>query len=153
MLNYEKFKELLMRKLLIYLPVEMQDSILELREQRKVNQTVEALSVKLRDGSYLPYIEVNALYQRYLACRNIEKVLSEAAASLLQHVYSLYENSMLESYERGIDGIFMMLVNQKDNEELLKTVPHRIVGGNALIYRYAVGKTDSSIESFFITNQ
>ena len=150
---YEEFKETLMAELMDYLPVKYGNWNMELREVPKVNGYLEGISmVSPVENSASPTIYVKDLFRYYQQCENMDRVCQRAAAIFVKGIdYALRMEEQLED-ELPFENIIFTLINQKENERLLKDVPHRTFLDMALIYRVMIYDGEGGINTATITN-
>ena len=68
MMDYEIFKAVVKEKFLSYMPEQYRDAAVDIRPSRKVNRTLDALTVVPKDDSRIfPTIYINDMYGHYLA--------------------------------------------------------------------------------------
>ena len=65
MMTYEIFKAVVKDKFLSYLPEEYRDAEVDIRPVRKVNRTLDALSVLKDDSRMFSSMYVDELYEQY----------------------------------------------------------------------------------------
>ena len=75
MMDYEIFKAVVQGKFLSYLPEEYKDAEVKIHPAKKVNRTLDALSVIKDDSRVFPSMYVDEMYEKYQACGNLEIVL------------------------------------------------------------------------------
>lgn len=153
MKDYVSFKEEVVKRLKNFLPEEFRDYDLEVELIPKVNGCKEAIIISKHNSSDpTPNIYLDQLYDQYELCGDMDKILKFAAEFYMYGVN--YGKAMAEcmDMEGKNDHIIMMLINTKNNKELLKTVPHRNVMDLSIIYRWMMALPDGSFNTATVTN-
>lgn len=117
---------------------------------RKTNKTAEGLIIKIKSSEIAPVIYPDELYEHYKMGVPVEEMVKAFLASYEEVKKDIPEFTK-ENLERNL---YTVVINKDMNEELLRTVPHRIVANNlAEVARFRVGKAPDKESSFLITNQ
>lgn len=155
MMTYEVFKAVVKEKFLSYLPEEYRDAEVNIRPVKKVNRTLDALSV-LKDGSRMfSSMYVNELYEQYREYGDLEMILRAAAWKYAQSAELLKErqSEMYMSIEHFKENVIMCLINTEQNRELLAGIPNRKFQDLSVIYRWVVKSSPDGMESSIISNE
>ena len=117
---------------------------------RKTNKTAEGLIIKIKSSEIAPVIYPDELYEHYQMGVPVEKMVKAFLAS-----YEEVKKDILEFTKENLErNLYTVVINKDMNEELLRTVPHRIVANNLVeVARYGVGKAPDKESSFLVTNQ
>ena len=154
MMTYEVFKAVVKEKFLSYLPEEYRDAEVNIRPVKKVNRTLDALSV-LKDGSRMfSSIYMNELYEQYREYGDLEMILRAAAWKYAQSAELLKEqqSEMYMGIEHFKENVIMCLINTEQNRELLEDVPHREFHDLSVIYRWVVESVPDGIGSVIVSD-
>lgn len=155
MMTYEVFKAVVKEKFLSYLPEEYRDAEVNIRPVRKVNRTLDALSV-LKDGSRMfSSMYVNELYEQYREYGDLEMILQAAAWKYAQSAELLKErqSEMYMGIEHFKENVIMCLINTEQNRELLAGIPNRKFQDLSVIYRWVVKSSPDGMESSIVSNE
>lgn len=153
-MKYTEFKEEVLKRIKEYLPEEFAGHNISVEMVPKVNGFKEAIIINKTDcEDPTPNIYIDQLYDQYKLCNNMEKVLKFAAEFYMYGVN--YGKAMAEcmNIKGGEDKIIMMLVNTKNNKEMLKDVPNRRYMDLSIIYRIMQPLPDGSFNAATITKE
>lgn len=154
MMDYEIFKAVVKEKFLSYMPEEYRDAAVDIRPSRKVNRTLDALTVhKEGDSIVFPTIYVNEMYEHYQMCNDLEAVLFHAAghyAKVLEGVESYKPDIAIENLK---DNVIMCLINTEQNREMLAGIPSREFQDLSVIYRWVIDQTQDAIGSVLVSDR
>lgn len=155
MMTYEVFKAVVKENFLRYLPEEYRDSEVNIRTVKKVNRTLDALSVLREDSRLFSSIYVNEMYEKYRECGDLEMVLRAAAWKYAQSADMLKERQMEMpmGIEHFKDNVIMCLINTEQNREMLADIPGREFQDLSVIYRLVVKSYPDAIESTIVSNE
>lgn len=157
MMDYEIFKAVVKENFLRYLPEEYRDSEVNIRTVKKVNRTLDALSVSGKDSRLFSSIYVNEMYEKYRECGNLEMVLRAAAWKYAQSAERIKgqkpEESIAEKMENIKENVIMCLINTEQNREMLADIPSREFQDLSVIYRLVVKSYPDAIESTIVSNE
>ena len=154
MLDYEIFKAVVEQNFLRYLPEEYRDAEIRVYPAKKVNRTLDGLTVLPVDGSQVfPTIYVNDMYEHYQACDNLEMVLKDAAGSYAKVQDNVRGSEPDLDEEHAKDNVIMCLINTEQNWELLEDAPNRPFHDLSVVYRWVVKRTPDAVGSVFISNK
>lgn len=157
-MTYFEFLEEVREKFLDYMPEEYRNGTVMIRKSNKVNQEKDGLTV-MREGenlrdSLLPTIYVNDMYESYLVHGDFSEVMKQAAEVMMDAPkkvpFDLRERAMDTDWIKS--NLIVCLVNTKQNEEMLKEVPHREFNDLSVIYRWVVDIQEDGIASAIINN-
>lgn len=153
MLKYDEFKEKIINKIKDYLPVGYKDYAIETHKVYKVNEKLDGLYLidKTAATSASPVIYLNHLYEDYKQNNSITEILKFAAKTLTQS-FNLTDIKRLINADTIKGNIILVLINAENNEELLKTVPHKDFLDLAVIFRWVIKRNDNVFNSTIITN-
>lgn len=156
MMNYEMFKEVVKEQILNYMPDGYEDCTAEIIPILKVNQKLDALElfIPMKESRKLmdvkPRIYLNYMYKDYMRNGDLKETLEMAAQALDDGYRDMIENRKSDLLENVKDKLFMQLINEEQNKELLKTVPHRQFQDLAIIYRIVAEITPTQMGSALV---
>lgn len=156
MMDYEIFKAVVKEKFLSYMPEEYRDAEIKVYPARKVNRTLDALTVLLgNDSRIFPTIYINDLYGNYQACGDLEAVLKNAAGQYSQTAEQVKGQQPETVMDMGHfkDNVIMCLINTEQNRELLADVPNREFQDLSVIYRWVVSHTPETVGSVLVSDK
>ncbi len=153
MMDYEMFKTVVREKFLSYLPLEYGDAEINISPARKVNRTMDGLSIyKSGDTQIFPTIYVEDMYRHYQSCNNLEAVLRQSAGKYAEMQDRVKEFKTDFSMEHFKDNVVMCLVNTEQNRELLADVPNRAFHDLSVIYRWVIEGIPDAAGSVMVTD-
>lgn len=154
MMDYEMFRAVVKEKFLSYMPEEYRDAAVEIQPAKKINRTLDALTVFKDDDSRMsPTIYVNDMYEHYRSCGDLEAVLLQAAGQYTGAMGRM-KSSMPEMDMGNIrDNVVMCLVNTEQNRELLADVPNKAFQDLSVIYRWVVNCSPDAMGSVVVSNK
>ena len=150
MMNYEIFKEVVAEKFLDYMPEEYRGCKVDIHPVTKVNQTMDALS--LTPAKISPTMYLNCMYDQYLKSDDLDKTLRDAAETMKTAFDDAAGMKAMVNFESAKDNIIFVLVNTKQNEELLKTIPNRSFQDLSVIYRWVVNNDGDEMASSIVND-
>lgn len=157
MIDYEIFKAVVKEKFLSYLTEEYRDAEVNIQSVKKVNRTLDALSVQRDDSRLFPSMYVNEMYEKYQVCGNLEMVLQAAAWKYAQSADEVRDRQPGEildvKMEHFKDNVIMCLINTEQNRELLEDVPNRAFHDLSVIYRWVVEDNPDVIASVIVSDK
>lgn len=154
MMDYEIFKAVVKENFLRYLPEEYRDAEIRIYSAKKINRTLDALTVLPVDGSQVfPTIYVNDMYEHYQACDNLEMVLKDAAGSYAKVQDNVKGFVPDMDIEHVRDHIIMCLINTEQNREMLSGMPNREFHDLSVIYRWVVERTPDAVGSVIVSDK
>lgn len=135
---------------------ELSDHDLQFDQQtvHKANEDLEGLTVRMmdRDGGKVGVnIYTEKEYDRYLLGTDIRDIVQKYADIIDRSTPEFDLNSL--TAENARDHISFSLVNTKENEEWLKTVPHEEIGDLSAIPRWHLEDMPDGRASFVVTDQ
>ena len=139
-MSYEEFVETLTVKLPEYLPEELSKRMV-IRHVTTTNQTRDIVTFEGMPGgkaNVAPVIYLDDVYAQY--CQNpvgVNTICSDFSDMVQNAIKRLPDVRKIEDQLR-LDEVFMALINFEENQKLLESVPHRIFGDLAVVYKVTV---------------
>lgn len=135
---------------------ELSEHDLQFNQQtvHKANEDLEGLTVRMMDrddGRVAPTIYPEKAYEDYLNGTDIKDIVRNYADIIDRSSPEFDLNSL--NAENARDHISFSLVNTKENEEWLKTVPHEEIGDLSAIPRWHLEDMPDGRASFVVTDQ
>ena len=127
MMDYGIFKAVVKEKFSGYLPEEYRDAEIRTYPAKKVNRTLDALTV-LPEGreQVFPTIYINEMYEHYQISGDLETVLREAAQQYAQSAEMVKDQNpgeiMDEKMKHFKENVIMCLINTEQNREMLRKI-------------------------------
>ena len=125
MMNYEIFKEVVVEKLMDYLPEEYHDMKLVVQPVDKVNHTMDGLSL-VGDGVRIsPTMYINTMYENYVKTEDLQGELVAAANTMneaMKEAPGILPSMDLNSAR---NNIVFQLINTEQNKQMLEDAPNR----------------------------
>ena len=152
MMDYEIFKEVVKEGFLSYMPKSYQDMEVKVVPVDKVNRKLDGLSLLAQDGESMisPTLYINDMYEKYSKTGDLQGTLQEAAETM-DEVFREAELPPLD-ISTAKDNIIFQLVNTMQNEDMLKSLPHRDFQDLSVIYRWVVSVEQQGLSSVVINN-
>lgn len=113
---------------------------------QKINGELDGIVVKYPESAIAPTIYLEGLYQKYqdgYTTKQLSKEMAEKINKAYKNAPKLPEFTRKEAEEK----LYSVLINEKDNQELLRGVPHEILGDMAIIPKYRVDDEASIVVS------
>ena len=152
MMNYEIFKEVVVEKLMDYLPEEYHDMKLVVQPVDKVNHTMDGLSL-VGDGVRIsPTMYINTMYENYVKTEDLQSELVAAANTMneaMKEAPGILPSMDLNSAR---NNIVFQLINTEQNKQMLEDAPNRQFQDLSIIYRWVVKVEDAGVQSAVIHN-
>jgi hypothetical protein len=135
---------------------EKYDCQVELGKRQMTNETIDVLNIVLKkdekNSAALSY-RLNLEYEEYAKCGNLGTVVScmaQDAAEAIDKNIGILKQADIEK----ISGqVIMVLINTRQNEELLKNVPHREWHDLSVVYRWQLGIGEASLHDALIGHE
>lgn len=152
MMDYKIFKEVVKESFLSYMPDGYQGMEVSVVPVEKVNRRLDGLNL-FKTGAekgISPTIYINDIYGEYLKTGDLQETLRNAAGAMDR----MFKENPLPPLDlhTAKDNIIFQLVNTKQNEDMLRDMPHREFQDLSIIYRWVVDIDDKKIGSTSITN-
>ena len=152
MMDYKIFKEVVKESFLCYMPDGYQGMEVSVVPVEKVNRRLDGLNL-FKTGAeegISPTIYINDIYGEYLKTGDLQETLRNAAGAMDR----MFKENPLPPLDlhTAKDNIIFQLVNTKQNEDMLRDMPHREFQDLSIIYRWVVDIDDKKIGSTSITN-
>lgn len=156
MLNFEEFKVYVENHLKEYLPDDWANvEISPVQVQKNNGLVLDGLVVKSEDTNIAPNIYLNGFFMEYQNGGELSRIMDEIAdVAIANQGPKEFENigRDFQNYEFIKDKVIMVAVNAKENEEMLKDVPHAIGADLAIIYKVMLGESDGGYGTVTIHN-
>lgn len=156
MMRYEIFKEVVAEQFLSQMPDDFANHKVEVNSVTKVNRTEDRLQLIPPDGigvQVIPSISINQMYEDYQKHGDLKNALAIGAFNLAAAYRTAPQNVGKKIMENARDRVVMMLINTEQNQELLKTVPHREFRDLSIVYRLVADIDANGIQSAMIGNE
>ncbi len=153
MMNYEIFKEVVAEKFKDYMPEQYQGMEVRVASVNKVNKILDGISLLDSNAqmNMSPTLYINDMYDHYLNCENLQKVLQDAAECMDRAFREVSKVGNID-YENAKDNIVFQVINTMQNEDMLKNMPHREFQDLSIIYRWIIKVDDTGIQSSVVRN-
>lgn len=142
MMEYEIFKGVVEEKFKEFLPEKYQDAQVEIRQVKKVNRTLDGLSIRVNEPGMKisPTIYVNHMYEDYITTEDLNATLAGAAEGYVNAMKKKENINIndLTNADCAKDKIVFQLINTEQNREMLANMPHREFRDLSVIYRMVV---------------
>lgn len=152
MMDYEIFKEVVKESFLSYMPKGYQDMEVRVTSVDKVNRKLDGISLLAQNENTMisPTLYINDMYEKYSKTGDLQATLQEAAEAM----DAVFREATLPPLDISTakDNIIFQLVNTKQNEDMLRDMPHREFQDLSIIYRWVVNTEDKALYSTVIRN-
>lgn len=154
MMDYESFKERVMREFLDYMPERYAGCELELRKVPKVNTCLTGVVIKPKEKCSFcgPTFYMERMYDQYKNYESFEKVMANQAIYLEESLKYLPKDILELDLASIKDKIVFQVVNTKENREMIALCPHRNFMDLTVVYRAITNVDDEGVSGFLITN-
>lgn len=155
MMNYELFKDVIVERIMEYLPENFKDYKIEISITRKTNEEKDTLNLRSnKEGVAMvsPNIYLDDLYKIFQECQDLDALLLDVVDKIVHYTHQLNENQFDLDLKSKKHLIIMNLVNTEMNKTLLETVPHREVLDLSIIYRVLMSRDDSGFGTILINH-
>ena len=156
MLNFEEFKVYVENHLKEYLPDDWANVEINPVQVKKNNGLVlDGLAVKSEDSNIAPSIYLNGFFMEYQSGGELSRIMEEIADTAIAHQGPKeFENigRDFKNFDFVKDKVIMVAVNAKENEEMLRDVPHAIGADLAIIYKVMLGDSGDGYGTITIHN-
>ena len=156
MLNFEEFKVYVENHLKEYLPDDWANVEITPVQVKKNNGLVlDGLAVKSEDSNIAPSIYLNGFFMEYQSGGELSRIMEEIADTAIAHQGPKeFENigRDFKNFDFVKDKVIMVAVNAKENEEMLRDVPHAIGADLAIIYKVMLGDSGDGYGTITIHN-
>ncbi len=152
MMNYEIFREVVAEKFKDFLPKEYEQIEVIVTQSKKVNHTLDGLTLRGDGVSIAPTIYMNNMYEHYKECENLDQVIKEAAETMQEAMSEGKKILPSIETENVKDNIAFQLVNTQQNETLLVDMPNRSFQDLSIMYRWVINVGEEGLQSVMITN-
>lgn len=155
MMNYEIFKEVVAEQFLSQMPDNFAEHEVRVTSVKKVNRVEDNLHLISPEGvsmQVMPTVSLNRMYEDYQRSGNLTETLSINASNLVKAYREAPRDVEKKIFENAREKVIMMLINTEQNEEMLKTIPHREFQDLSIVYRLIVNIDENNIQSVMIGN-
>lgn len=142
MLTYIEFKEKVRNEFKNYLNLDYKNYIIKIEAVKKVNETLDALLIadENKKDCAVPTFYINDMYSDYIKSKDYQFIFEKTADAFDKAMKNSDRIKMSVDISNFKGKIVFQVINTKENEELLKTLPHRDFLDLSIIYRYLINK-------------
>lgn len=154
MMTYEMFKEVVIKNFKNYLTKECQDMDMQVKPVKKVNCTLDGITLTggAEGRRVLPTIYINHMYNYYIECNDLQRVLQDAAIMMEEKMQEQSQIPMFD-YENARNNIVFQLINTEQNSEMLQNMPHREFQDLSIIYNWVVDIEADRMQCMKVNNE
>ena len=153
MYTKEELKDVVAKRVIDYLGEGFEDAKIEFYTQNVVNSTVEKIVIK--HGVMSPAFNFDAIYEG-VKCDGLEPTMRTLSKSI-KYAYETVSSDKQDLIDAINDqegkNIIFTLVNTKQNERLLKDIPHREFNDLSVIYRTIYTRGQEGFGSSIVDNK
>lgn len=149
MLNYDEFKEHAEKDFKEMYP-EKYGYTVSIIDINKINKNKEAFIIRTGDENrLLPSIYIEDMYNDYIKVGSYEEVIKNYVESIKRNETSV--NELMPNKDTIKDRVVFQLINTKQNEEMLKNIPHREYMDLSVVYRIVTKNDKDGVSSGIIS--
>ncbi len=155
-MTYELFVEMIIQNIRDYLPDELKDAEIVHHKMDKINCKKDGIAFikKKKEGKNLsPNLYLDSFYARYLDGWELKEVLEDIGYELGKAVKEMGAINEKIQPDNIRENVFCKFINTEQNEELLKTMPHRKFHDLSIVYAWYVGKQNGALLSAPINHE
>ena len=119
------------------------------------NESYVGIAIRPKDSNAAVTFNIQEMFNEYVKNEqrlpNILDKIGNDAERALSNMPS-FDTNIIEKYENVKDHLVMQMVPIKGNEDILKTIPHRIVDDLAVVYRVEMTHMMANAASALLTN-
>lgn len=156
MLNYESFKESVVERILEFMPSEYADYEVRVGSVKKVNRTLDCLNLIPKENKEwisTPNVYIDYMYEEFKSHGSMEKILEKIAYIIDYSFKNLKPEPISKNISELRHTLIMILINSKQNMEMLKSVPHKKFLDLSIIYKCLVPTGNGEIGSILVDYQ
>ena len=146
-MEYEVFVSIIAEAIEKYLPDEWVNAGISVVTNEKVNCKKTGILFNRTDKNYSPTVYMEEYFERFQSGWSMEEVIEDMGRLLVQldndEIHSVKPSEIFKEK----DKIFFELINTKENEELLKKLPHRSFLDLSIVYRWLISNNERGMAS------
>ena len=151
-MNYEMFVNVIAENMKPYLPEMWENAEISVVTIGKINCERTGLVFARPDRRYSPTIYLEEFYQMFQEGCSLEEIMEKIQNTLIglekEKIQSMELSDLLEQKE----NVFLEVINTKENEELLRNLPHREFMDLSIVYRWLIKKDEAGLATVPITH-
>ena len=155
-MTYELFAEMIIQNIRGYLPDSLKDAEIVHHKMDKINCKKDCICFvkKKKEGKNLsPNLYLDSFYKKYENGWDLQEVLEDIGHALKESVQEMESFKEIIRLDNIRENVFCKFINTKQNEELLKTMPHRNFHDLSIVYAWYVGEQDGAMLSAPINHE
>ena len=153
-MSFEEFKQEIADNIKDHLPVQYQDSTVQLNTVQKNNEALDAITITSPDSNVSPTIYLNSFYADYQNGQDMDTIMDRIADVRVEHEVSQdFDVSKITDFDQVRDHIAARVVGMEDNADLLDQRPHAEMDDLAVTYCVMLGEDANGSMSVPVTNQ
>lgn len=156
MMNYDLFKEVMVERIMDFLPPVFRGCEPVVERITKVNREMDALTIRPTNGSKgiaLPIVYLDEMYEIFKENEDMDSILAFAAGIILNFTGALEPKHCEITPESIKKHVIPNLINTKRNERLLESIPHRNYLDMSIIYRVMVESEYEGFDTLVVTDE
>lgn len=156
MMNYELFKEVMVERIMDFLPPVFRGCEPVVEQITKVNRQMDAMTIRPTNGGKgiaLPIVYLDEMYDIFKENEDMDSILAFAAGIILNFTGALEPSHCEITSESIKEYAIPNLINTKRNEELLENIPHRNYLDISIIYRLMVESEYEGYDTLVVTDE
>lgn len=156
MIDYNKFKAVVEREIVDYLPKEYGEYEIKSSKVFKTNTEKDAITIIQKEGELTglaPNIYLDEEYEKYKLTGNMEEILKgigEKYEYAMKNAPEFASLAFTQDYVK--EHLVMFMIHTEDNKELLSNSPHRNVVDCSVIYKILHEIDRGGMKSSPVTN-
>lgn len=151
-MEFEMFVNIIAQQIGRHLPKEWEDANISVITKDKINCKKTGIVFERYNKKYSPTVYMEEYYEHFNDGWSLEEVLEHLGQLLMQLEHDKMEYIEVREVLGNTDNIFFDLINTRENEELLKDMPHREFMDLSIVYRCLISRDEKGIASISIEN-
>ena len=155
-MTYELFVEMIIQNIRDYLPDSLKDAEIVHQQMDKINCKRDSIGFikKKKEGRNLsPNLYLDSFYKKYQNGWELREILEGIGHELEKAVKEMEGINEKILPDNVRENVFFKFINTEQNEELLKTMPHRNFHDLSIVYAWYVGEQDGAMLSAPINHE
>lgn len=151
-MDLEMFANIVAEQIGRHLPKEWEDANISVITKGKINYKKIGILFERDNEKYSPTVYMEEYYKHFNDGWSLEEVLEHLGQLLMQLERDKMPYIEVREVLGDTDNIFFELINTRENEELLKNMPHREFMDLSIVYRCLISSNEKGIATVSIEN-
>jgi len=148
MYDFEEFVDRVKEEVEKSLPTYLKDADVVISDVKKIGETYSSIGInKLGKNEPYPVANLTRMFEDYQKGIPIEAIVSKIEELVYSPSLPIGDIEFLKSYDQMKKRLFVRLCNAKENELLLKEIPHRMISDLAMSYHICIRSSGTNFAS------